>query len=181
MSYGKTMEAIIKDKELKAYEKGVRDMWEETRINCDKFDYKTFRNEEDNIIEQETCKYLQDKCIFENCPITQNRLIPQNNCYYAQKTIKGGEVMDGKIVRVPFEPEEAYYILEILSELVYMDFFCPNGETRTITSENRKNLDIMTDIILYLNSCPCKSCRDDTTFSAWLKIIRNQSKDNYTE
>ena len=31
MSYGKTMNEIIKGKEKEAYEKGVRDMWEATR------------------------------------------------------------------------------------------------------------------------------------------------------
>jgi len=87
--------------------------------------------------------------------------------------------MDGKIVRVPFEPEEAYYILSILTEQVSMDFFCPDGETRTFTNADTKNIAVLCDVILYLNSCPCKSCRDDTTFSAWLKIIRNQSKDNF--
>jgi len=87
--------------------------------------------------------------------------------------------MSDKIERVPFEPEEAYYILSILNELVCMDFFCPNCETRTFTNEDTKNLSEMAQIILYLNSCPCKSCRDDKAFTKWLKIIRDQSKDNY--
>jgi hypothetical protein len=79
--------------------------------------------------------------------------------------------MDGKIVRVPFEQEEAYYIFNCLLELIYLDF--------QALSKDPKNLSTLISIAQYLGNCPCKSCRDDTTFSAWLKIIRNQSKDNF--
>jgi len=79
--------------------------------------------------------------------------------------------MDDKIVRVPFEPEEAYYIFNCLLELIYLDF--------QALSKDPKNLNTLISIAQYLGTCPCKSCRDDTAFSEWLKIIRNQSKDNY--
>ena len=87
--------------------------------------------------------------------------------------------MDGKIVRVPFEPEEAYYIFNCLLELICLDFQVSEGETKTFTAKNTENLSTLTSIAQYLGTCPCKSCRDDTAFSEWLKIIRNQSKDNY--
>ena len=66
MSYGKTMEAIIKDKELKAYEKGVRDMFDVMQISCEER-YKAT-----------CCKLVSvkfnDECTFENCPIAQKLL-----------------------------------------------------------------------------------------------------------
>jgi hypothetical protein len=69
MSYGKTMEAIIKDKELKAYEKGVRDMYYEFRKDC-----------ASNISEykkEDSCFHRKDttgKCTFETCPIAEKLL-----------------------------------------------------------------------------------------------------------
>jgi len=77
--------------------------------------------------------------------------------------------MADKIIRVPFEPEEAYYIFNCLLELICLDF----------PMHNNKNLNTLVSIAQYLGTCPCKSCRDDKAFTKWLKIIRNQSKDNY--
>ena len=77
MSYGKTMEAIIKDKELKAYEKGVRDMWEAMKLRCD----ENFFNEENDTTEcrelifevaENGCEHLE--CTFKTCPIAQKLL-----------------------------------------------------------------------------------------------------------
>lgn len=75
--------------------------------------------------------------------------------------------MADKIIRVPFEPEEVYYIFNCLLEL------------NSLTPRNKEYLNTLTSIAQYLGTCPCKSCRDDTAFSAWLKIIRNQDKSNY--
>ena len=69
MSYGKTMEAIIKDKELKAYEKGVRDMYYQFRKDC-----------ASNISEhtkEDYCLHEKDttgNCTVETCPIAQKLL-----------------------------------------------------------------------------------------------------------
>jgi hypothetical protein len=61
MSYGKTMEAIIKDKELKAYEKGVKDC--ASNISGYKKEYYCFHE-----------KNTTGNCTVETCPIAQKIL-----------------------------------------------------------------------------------------------------------